>query len=80
MLWYDFLFNNPRNPDVRGVKRPEIERLFPGYKITGRRLTLAPPLGRPIARLCCPLYHVLAELRPFCTHYMYLLEKSGTPA
>jgi ubiquinone/menaquinone biosynthesis C-methylase UbiE len=80
ILWYDFLFNNPRNPDVRGVKRREIEQLFPSYKITGRRLTLAPPLGRPIAKMSCSLYHVLAEFRPFCTHYLCVLEKSGAAA
>src|SRR2546425_1473338 len=24
ILWYDYHMNNPRNPDVKGVKRPEI--------------------------------------------------------
>jgi SAM-dependent methyltransferase len=80
LLWYDFMFDNPKNSDVRGIKRSEIQHLFPGYRMTGRRLTLAPPLGRPVARLGCPLYHLLAEFRPFCSHYMCLLEKSPAPA
>ena len=29
ILWYDFLYNNPSNPDVRGVRKAEIKQLFP---------------------------------------------------
>jgi ubiquinone/menaquinone biosynthesis C-methylase UbiE len=75
-LWYDFMFNNPRNPDVRGIKPSEIRQLFTGFKVTGRRITLAPPLGRLIARFSYSLYHVMALLRPLCTHYICVLEKN----
>ncbi len=74
-LWYDFMFNNPKNSDVRGIKPGEIQRLFPGYKIMGRRITLAPPLGRIVARMSYPLYHLMAQVRLLCTHYVCLLEK-----
>src|SRR5690606_20407090 len=30
ILWYDFTWDNPRNPDVRGVSRRRVRRLFPG--------------------------------------------------
>src|ERR1700680_4758876 len=30
VLWFDFRFNNPRNPHVRGVRAHEIRSLFPG--------------------------------------------------
>ncbi|MGH9709923.1 MAG: class I SAM-dependent methyltransferase, partial [Candidatus Acidiferrales bacterium] len=46
LLWYDFAYDNPRNPDVRGIGRAEIRRLFPGCTMKLRRVTLAPPLGR----------------------------------
>ena len=29
IVWYDFHVNNPLNPDVRGVKKGEVKRLFP---------------------------------------------------
>lgn len=74
-LWYDFMFNNPKNPDVMGMKRREIRRLFPGYRMVGRRMILVPPLGRVVARISYPLYHLLAQIRPLCTHYLCLLEK-----
>jgi SAM-dependent methyltransferase len=49
ILWYDYHINNPRNPDVRGVKRQEIYQLFPSCWIELRRITLAPPIARLIA-------------------------------
>jgi ubiquinone/menaquinone biosynthesis C-methylase UbiE len=79
-LSYDFMFNNPKNPDVTGIKPAEIRRLFPGYRMTGRRITLAPPLGRLVARVSYPLYHLTAQIRPLCTHYLCVLEKSQSAA
>ena len=29
VLWYDFTFDNPRNPDVRGVTKTRLRELFP---------------------------------------------------
>ena len=37
ILWYDFRVNNPRNPDVTGVGKTEILRLFPGLKVSSSR-------------------------------------------
>jgi len=59
ILWYDYHVNNPRNPDVRGVKRQEIYRLFPGCWVELRRITLAPPIARliaPYSWLICYLF------------------------
>ena len=76
LLWYDFAFNNPRNPDVRGIRLTEIRQLFPGFSMTHRRITLAPPLGRAIARFGPIVYYLASKLRPLCTHYLCLLKKS----
>jgi ubiquinone/menaquinone biosynthesis C-methylase UbiE len=75
LLWYDFSFNNPRNPDVRGIGKAEVRRLFPGFSMDGRRITLAPPLGRTIAPRSRLLYYLLANIKPLCTHYICLMEK-----
>jgi len=77
LLWYDFTYNNPRNPDVRGVGRAEIQRLFPGWTITLRRVTLAPPIGRAVAKFSPLLYMTLARLRILCTHYLAFMKKPG---
>jgi ubiquinone/menaquinone biosynthesis C-methylase UbiE len=77
LLWYDFAFNNPSNPDVRGIQLAEVHRLFPGYSMTSRRITLAPPLGRAIGRLGPTLYYLTSKMRFLCTHYLCLLKKSA---
>ncbi len=51
VLWYDFTFDNPRNPDVRGVPLQRLQALFPEGRIDARRVTLAPPLARQVVRL-----------------------------
>lgn len=75
MLWYDFAFNNPSNPDVRGIGLAEVHQLFPKFSMTHRRITLAPPLGRALGRFGPTIYYLASLLRPLCTHYLCLLKK-----
>jgi len=70
ILWYDFFVNNPRNPNVRGVKRGEIAALFPACEISLSRITLAPPLARRIAPWSWPLATLLEKLWLLNTHYL----------
>ena len=52
VLWYDFEFNNPRNPDVRGVPWQEVRGYFPqATHVMKKKTTLAPPIGRRVGRL-----------------------------
>jgi ubiquinone/menaquinone biosynthesis C-methylase UbiE len=76
LLWFDFAFNNPRNPDVRAVGRAEIRRLFPGFGINSRRVIVAPPLARFLGAFSPALYHLIAGTRVLCTHYLCLLQKN----
>ena len=51
ILWYDFSWDNPRNPDVKGVSKAEIKHLFSeASSFRFHRVTLAPPIGRRIGR------------------------------
>jgi ubiquinone/menaquinone biosynthesis C-methylase UbiE len=75
-LWYDFLVDNPRNPDVRGVRRSEIRKLFPGCQIHLRRITLAPPIGRLVGRYSPFMYMLLSWTKILCTHYLGLIKKN----
>jgi len=76
LIWYDFWLN-PTNRDTRGVRVDEIRRLFPNCRGQFRSLTLAPPLSRLIAPRSWLLASILKELRPFQTHYLGVLTKSG---
>ena len=75
ILWYDYHVNNPWNNDVRGVKRNEINRLFPSCRIELQRITLIPPLARllvPYSYFAC---YLLEKLPPLCTHYLGVIRK-----
>jgi len=70
VLWYDFTVNNPRNRDVRGVPLARVRQLFPQATITHRRVTLAPPLARPLCRLHPGLYPIANALPLLRTHVL----------
>lgn len=77
VLWYDFVYNNPRNPNVRGVPLREVRELFPHARIHTARVTLAPPLAR---RLPATLYAPVNSLCPFLrTHLLCWIGKPATP-
>lgn len=75
VLWYDFTVDNPRNRDVRGVPLARVRALFPQARIAHRRLTLAPPLARAVAKLHPSLYAVFNALPPLRTHLLAWIEK-----
>jgi ubiquinone/menaquinone biosynthesis C-methylase UbiE len=52
ILWYDFAYNNPKNPDVKGVKKCEIRKLFKDWNCEIRKVTLAPPIARRTVPFC----------------------------
>lgn len=52
ILWYDFIYNNPSNPDVRKVSPDEFRQLFPlAQNVDIRKITLAPPIGRRVGKM-----------------------------
>lgn len=77
VLWYDFVYDNPRNPDVRGVPLARLRELFPQGRITSRRVTLAPPLARAVCRVHPALYSMFNAVPLLRTH---MLAWIGKPA
>lgn len=76
ILWYDFHFDNPRNRNVRGVRRKELAALFPGWRIDVERVTLAPPLARRIAGHAWWLASTLERLTLLNTHTFAVIRRS----
>lgn len=70
VLWYDFTWNNPRNPDVRGVPMARLRALFPDGRIDARRVTLAPPLARAVGRWPGVVHAALEALPLLRTHLL----------
>lgn len=75
LLWYDFIYNNPKNPDVIGVPVKRIKSLFPLGTIKVWRLTLAPPINRLVTRIHPNMYNVF-NIFPFLrTHVLVWIGK-----
>lgn len=75
VLWYDFVYNNPRNPDVRGISFKRIHTLFPGKRFIVKRVSLAPPVSRFVCRIhpsLCAWFSLIPFLR---SHLLCWIEK-----
>jgi SAM-dependent methyltransferase len=75
IVWYDFTYDNPRNPDVRGVPLQRVRSLFPAGRIDARRVTLAPPLARRVVRLHPSAWRLFNALPLLRTHVLAWIEK-----
>ncbi len=75
VLWYDFTFDNPRNPDVRGVPLARVRDLFPLGRMSASRITLAPPLARAVTALHPGLYTAFNAVPLLRTHLLCWIGK-----
>jgi SAM-dependent methyltransferase len=75
ILWYDFVYNNPANPMVRGVGLSEVKKLFPNCRFRSRLITLAPPLARVIVPRTWLLAEFLQALRVLNTHRLIVIQR-----
>ena len=75
VLWYDFFVDNPRNREVRGMRRSEVADLFPAFSLRWKRATLAPPLVRILAPRAWPLASALQTLGVLDTHAVAVLQR-----
>ncbi len=75
IVWYDFHVKSPWNPNVRAIGKREIRELFPDCTVSLRRMTLAPPVTRMLARRSRLLCVVLEQMSLLCTHYLGVIRK-----
>jgi len=75
ILWYDYHVNNPRNPNVRGIKKREVHELFPNCTIEFRNVTLAPPVARWLVSYSWLACYLLEKIPWLCTHYLAVIRK-----
>jgi ubiquinone/menaquinone biosynthesis C-methylase UbiE len=76
IVWLDFRYNNPSNPNVRGIGRSELARLFPQCDVRLRRIVLAPPLARRIVPWSIRLARLLEMTTLFNTHYLAVIRRA----
>lgn len=75
VLWYDFIYNNPSNSDVRAVPLKRVRELFPVGEMSYHRTTLAPPISRRITRVHPRLYGLFNALPFLRTHILCFIRK-----
>lgn len=72
IIWYDFIYNNPKNKDVKGINKNEIRKLFSSStQINFKKVTLAPPIGRRVGKLY-PFVNTFTFLR---SHVVAVIKK-----
>ena len=71
ILWYDFTYNNPSNPKVKGVSRSELKKLFKPWKCEIERVTLAPPIARKIVQRSWTAAEVIESVCPFLRTHIF---------
>ncbi|MEO6361694.1 MAG: class I SAM-dependent methyltransferase [Caldimonas sp.] len=76
VLWYDFIYDNPANADVKKVSVKRIRELFPAAQVRVQRLTLAPPIARRVCRLH-PFAYTVFNMPFLRTHVLAWIEKPG---
>jgi len=77
ILWYDFIYNNPKNSDVAGIPLKCIHKLFPEGIITKKHVTLAPPIGRFVTKFHPTMYTLLNSFPFLHTHVLCLIKKES---
>jgi hypothetical protein len=80
ILWYDFVWDNPRNPDVRSVPLWRVRQLFARGRVSHKRITLAPPIARSAVALHPHLYTVFNVWPLLRTHVLCWIEKPACGA
>lgn len=70
ILFYDFIYSNPRNPAVHGISHKQIQHLFKraGARFDFQGVTLAPPVARRVAPYSYWLASTLEQLKILNTH------------
>lgn len=75
IIWYDYFVSKPGNSDVRGVRKRELKKLFPGCGMEFQRVTLAAPVSRAVVPVSWRLASML-ELVPWLrSHYLVAIRK-----
>lgn len=75
ILWYDFIYDNPKNIDVKGIGLKEIKKLFSNQHFNFHRLTLAPPISRAVTKIHPNFYTLFNSTYFLRTHLLCFIAK-----
>ena len=72
IIWYDFIYDNPNNKNVKGISKKVVKQLFnKADSIEFIPVTLAPPIGRRVGKF----YNLINKIFPFLrTHVIAVIK------
>ncbi|MFH1699535.1 MAG: class I SAM-dependent methyltransferase [Candidatus Zixiibacteriota bacterium] len=77
ILWYDFRYNNPKNPYTRAIGKKELYELFAPLPVKLKTITVFPPLARKVPAVGIPLLKFINLFSMLRTHYLALIGPKG---
>jgi SAM-dependent methyltransferase len=77
ILWYDFIYDNPWNKDVKGIPYKKVKEYFPHGIIKKWKITLAPPLSRVLTKIHPSMYNLFNFSPIFRTHILCWIQKEN---
>ena len=75
IVYYDFRFDNPFNPNVIGITKSKLNDIFKNMSIDFDLITLIPPLARSLGVLNHYLYYGLSFFPFLKSHYFAIIQK-----
>ena len=75
IIWFDFRYDNPWNPDVKGIGKNDLQSLFTGCTFDFKSVVLAPPITKLLARYSVMACLVLEKIPILRTHYLTIIKK-----
>lgn len=76
ILWYDFVYDNPKNKDVKGIRFRDLDKYFPMRNHIKYKLTLAPPISRVVTKIHPYFYTMLNSIFFLKTHILCFIRKT----
>jgi SAM-dependent methyltransferase len=73
VVWYDVRYANPWNRNLKGMRKPLIQELFPRFRLELQTISMVPPLARRLGPCTDFVYRLLALIPLLRTHYVGLL-------
>lgn len=77
IIWHDYRYSNPLNPDVKGIGKREIKTLFPGCQFIPKIINLNPFIARPLVRISWTMCEILEHISFLRSHWLVTIKKGG---
>ena len=75
IIWYDMMFTNPFDKNIKRIGKKELKDLFNDCKLDIKRITLNPIIVRRLIKVSELLCFLLEKIKILNTHYFAVIRK-----